>query len=261
MMKEHVSSTPDVPLDKPEQFLLELSDIPNFAERIACFMFQTEYEDVITGIDSKVGPCPSAWNAKFMIMVLQLNNIKSVCDMLCGDSVKSIMATVLAIGNYMNGGNMSRGQADGFAIDILPRLRDVKSTDSSVTLLHFLVRTVLRRHDPDSPLPLPEPGDISRAALVDASEVENKLQKNAMRNFSVFQVANDLNRLEEDLKVCERKIQTVIAASSEDNLQPFKTKMETFLESAKLRLKGERDNLDECQIKYVWSWWKFIGAQ
>lgn len=64
-------------------------------------------------------------------------------------------------------------------------------------------------------------------------------------------MANDLNRLEEDLKVCERKMQTVIAAANEENLQPFKQKMETFLESAKLRLKGERDNLEECQIKYV----------
>lgn len=54
MMKEHVASAQDVPLDKPEQFLLELSEIPNFSERIACFMFQTEYEDVINGIDSKV---------------------------------------------------------------------------------------------------------------------------------------------------------------------------------------------------------------
>ena len=47
---------------------------------------------------------------------------------------------ILACGNYMNGGNRQRGQADGFAIDILPKLKDVKSKDNSMTLLHYIVR-------------------------------------------------------------------------------------------------------------------------
>jgi formin 2 len=45
------------------------------------------------------------------------------------------MGVILACGNYMNGGNVQRGQADGFAIDILPKLKDVKSKDNSITLL------------------------------------------------------------------------------------------------------------------------------
>ena len=62
MIREHVSSKPEVPLDKPEQFLYELAEIPNFAERIACFMFQSEFEDGISSIESK------------------LNNLKSTCQ-------------------------------------------------------------------------------------------------------------------------------------------------------------------------------------
>jgi hypothetical protein len=44
----------------------------------------------------------------------------------------------------MNGGNRTRGQADGFGLEILARLRDVKSKDSSVTLLHFIVRAYMK---------------------------------------------------------------------------------------------------------------------
>jgi len=62
MICEHVSSKPEVPLDKPEQFLYELAKIPNFAERIACFMFQSEFEDGISSIESK------------------LNSLKSTCQ-------------------------------------------------------------------------------------------------------------------------------------------------------------------------------------
>lgn len=37
------------------------------------------------------------------------------------------MGLVLALGNYMNGGNRARGQADGFGLEVLPKLKDVKS--------------------------------------------------------------------------------------------------------------------------------------
>lgn len=41
-----------------------------------------------------------------------------------------VLGLILAFGNFMNGGNRSRGQADGFALDILPKLKDVKSSVS-----------------------------------------------------------------------------------------------------------------------------------
>lgn len=48
-------------------------------------------------------------------------------DLLEKNSVKEVMGLVLAFGNYMNGGNRTRGQADGFGLEILPKLKDVKS--------------------------------------------------------------------------------------------------------------------------------------
>lgn len=47
-------------------------------------------------------------------------------------SVLQVLGLVLAFGNFMNGGNRSRGQADGFTLDILPKLKDVKSSVSSL---------------------------------------------------------------------------------------------------------------------------------
>lgn len=51
-----------------------------------------------------------------------------------------VLGIVLALGNYMNGGNVTRGQADGFAIDILPKIKDVKSKDNTLTLMHYVVK-------------------------------------------------------------------------------------------------------------------------
>lgn len=50
-------------------------------------------------------------------------------------SVKEILGLILAFGNYMNGGNRTRGQADGFGLEILPKLKDVKSRVSTLFLI------------------------------------------------------------------------------------------------------------------------------
>lgn len=50
---------------------------------------------------------------------------------------------------------------------------------------------------------------------------------------------------------CQIKSNKVIEQSSEENLQPFKDKMTTFLERAEKQLHAEKENLSECQIKFV----------
>lgn len=59
-------------------------------------------------------------------------------------SVRGVLGLVLALGNYMNGGSRTRGQADGFGLDILPKLKDVKSRVSftySYTKQYTLIHT------------------------------------------------------------------------------------------------------------------------
>ena len=123
IIKGHIEISKDIPLDNPEQFLLDLSQISNFNERLECFMFQTRFADSLSEIENR------------------LHNVKHVCDMLMSSmSMKQVFSVVLSCGNYMNGGNLQRGQADGFNIDILPKLKDVKSRDNTINLLQYVVR-------------------------------------------------------------------------------------------------------------------------
>lgn len=48
--------------------------------------------------------------------------------LMTSESLKQLFAIILAVGNYMNGGNGQRGQADGFGLEILSKLKDVKVT-------------------------------------------------------------------------------------------------------------------------------------
>ena len=82
----------------------------------------------------------------------------------------------------MNGGNRTRGQADGFGLEILEKLKDVKSNVPGVTLLHYVVRARLAQekdHNFEEPLPLPipEPADIEAASTINFENISAELER------------------------------------------------------------------------------------
>ncbi|KFV84519.1 Formin-2, partial [Struthio camelus australis] len=187
-------------LDKPEQFLYELSLIPNFSERVFCILFQSTFSESICSIRRK------------------LELLQKLCEVGCAlcKGVMQVLGLVLAFGNYMNGGNRTRGQADGFGLDILPKLKDVKSSDNSRSLLSYIVSYYLRNFDEDAGkeqciFPLPEPQDLFQASQL---------------KFEDFQ--KDLRKMKKDLRVCETEAAKVYQLSLEEHLQPFKDSMEQF---------------------------------
>ncbi|KAE8289799.1 Formin Limb deformity protein [Larimichthys crocea] len=208
-------------LDKPEQFLYELSQIPNFEGRAHCIIFQSVFLDTISSIRRKV------------------DIISNVCkDLLECDHLRDIMGLVLAFGNYMNGGNRTRGQADGFGLEILPKLKDVKSRDNRMNLVDYVVLYYLRNFDEHagtdkSVFPLPEPQDFFQAGQVKFEDL-----------------TKDIRKLKRDLTACEKNVQKVCANSTEENLQPFKEKMEGFISAAQKEHSAEEDRLNAAQKRF-----------
>uniref|UniRef100_A0A8C5A972 Formin 1 n=1 Tax=Gadus morhua TaxID=8049 RepID=A0A8C5A972_GADMO len=152
-------------LDKPEQFLYELSQIPDFTGRAHCIIFQSSFLDSIASIRRKVE------------IVSTVSKV-----LLEGSSVREVIGLVLAFGNYMNGGNRTRGQADGFGLEILPKLKDVKSRDNRISLVDYVVSYYLRNFDEyagtdKSVFPLPEPQDFFQAAQVKFEDITKDARK------------------------------------------------------------------------------------
>uniref|UniRef100_A0A803TSB6 Formin 1 n=1 Tax=Anolis carolinensis TaxID=28377 RepID=A0A803TSB6_ANOCA len=208
-------------LDKPEQFLYELSQIPNFAERARCIIFQSVFNEGITAVHRKVDI--------ITIYSQELLGMKNV---------KDILGLILAFGNYMNGGNRTRGQADGFGLEILPNLKDVKSRDSRVSLVDYVVMYYLRHFDKEagtdkSEFPLPEPQDFFQASQVKFEDL-----------------IKDLKKMKKDLEVCEKQMKVVFKDSPEELLQPFKDKLETFFLKAVDEHKSEESHLENVQKRF-----------
>ncbi|CAM4653620.1 unnamed protein product [Lepidochelys kempii] len=209
-------------LDKPEQFLYELSLIPNFSERVFCILFQSTFSETICSIHRK------------------LELLQKLCETLkSGSGVMQVLGLVLAFGNYMNGGNRTRGQADGFGLDILPKLKDVKSSDNSRSLLSYIVSYYLRNFDEDAGkeqciFPLPEPQDLFQASQM---------------KFEDFQ--KDLRKLKKDLRACETEAGKVYQVSLEEHIQPFKDSMEQFINQAKIDQENEEKSLTEAHKSFL----------
>ncbi|KAG7316525.1 hypothetical protein KOW79_020066 [Hemibagrus wyckioides] len=190
-------------LDKPEQFLYELSLIPQFSLRARCIIFQSTFTDAVASIQRKS------------------NMVLHVCKgLLERDSVREVLGLVLACGNYMNGGSRHRGQADGFGFDILPKLKDVKSRDNRISLMDYIVSYYLHNLDKNAGtencvFPLPEPQDVFLASQVKFEDLSKELRK-----------------LGKDLEGCETDVQRVWLSSPQEYIYPFKEKMETFISSA-----------------------------
>ncbi|XP_035706771.1 protein cappuccino isoform X3 [Folsomia candida] len=223
-LKGSVESCPDVPLDKPDQFLFDLLSIPNYETRIKSLTFQCSYFESLSAVEGK------------------LSNLALVCEQLTASKdLQKLLALILTYGNYMNGGNWERGQADGFKLEILPKLKETKANENNFTFLHFIVMKyievegVLSRENPeDAKLPVPEPSDIEKASCSNFDEIEREIKS-----------------LTTELELCERRMQTVIDTSTPEHLEPFKAKMTSFVEQAKHKSKEVEETFHDTKLKFT----------
>ncbi|TRY82051.1 hypothetical protein DNTS_006689 [Danionella cerebrum] len=112
---------PDVPLGSAEQFLLTLSSISGLSARLQLWAFKLNYETLEKEIaeplfDLKQGMEQLAKNKTF----------------------KRILATLLAIGNFLNSSN-----AKGFELSYLEKVTEVKDTVHRQSLLHHTCNFVV----------------------------------------------------------------------------------------------------------------------
>ena len=154
----------------------------------------------------------------------------------------------------MNGGNKQRGQADGFGVDILPKLKDVKTKDNRDNLLGFVVRYnknvwtydslilfrfCITKYDdnrgtPEAALPVPEPGDVEKCQNVDF-EVEK----------------GECNKLKKEVEIIKRKIEKIYKESPDDLKDPFNEVLGKFIEKAEKEVLGLVALVDDSFKKYI----------
>ena len=119
----------------------------------------------------------------------------------CRFSIHEMLKIVLSYGNYMNGGT-PRGQADGFDLSILTKLKDVKSMDKKETLLEYLVLVYCNEHEDNA----------------GKNEAENKMGDSSIMTsaaqVSFENIAKDLNSLKYSLNNASKKVRLINTVSN-----------------------------------------------
>ncbi|XP_046342354.2 uncharacterized protein LOC124123129 isoform X2 [Haliotis rufescens] len=151
-------------LDCPEYLVFELSKVDHFRERIDFLRFKHRLQVNLFEIDQ------------------QLRELNTACEEITSSvALKNLLETLLAIGNYLNGGSAERGQADGFTLDILTKLKDSTDRTRRGNLLEFVMKTYVQQYENDLDLGcptrfrLPEPSNMRHAAQVSFDDIHRVL--------------------------------------------------------------------------------------
>ena len=131
-LKQYVPSDDEVALLKSfegdveqlgtaEKYFKAVTAVPLLSVRLDCLIFMRRFESEVNEVIDNVCTVLKAFQE--LKESLKFKNVLKIC---------------LMIGNFMNGTSF-RGNAKGFQLEALLKMKDVKSTSSS-SLLHFIVR-------------------------------------------------------------------------------------------------------------------------
>ena len=105
-----------------DQFVLIISGIAAFKERIKAVIFQYNYK------------------SDYNIIIEEINRVFKVFKFMKEDkNLQRLFEIILALGNYMNGGSF-RGGAYGFTLISLTKLSDTKS--SGITFIDYIIKFI-----------------------------------------------------------------------------------------------------------------------
>ncbi|KAL7983937.1 hypothetical protein Chor_001248, partial [Crotalus horridus] len=108
-------------LSDPEQFAIVMSSVTRLRPRLGAILFKLQFEEQVN-------------NTKPEIMA-----VSTACEEIKKSrGFSQLLELVLLMGNYMNAGSRN-AQTFGFNLCSLCKLKDTKSADQTITLLHFLV--------------------------------------------------------------------------------------------------------------------------
>ncbi|XP_073781531.1 FH1/FH2 domain-containing protein 3 isoform X16 [Danio rerio] len=151
-IQEAQLANPDTPLGSAEQFLLILSSISELSARLQLWAFKMDYD----ALEKEVAE--------------PLQDLKEGMDQLeKNKTLRSILSTLLAIGNFLNGTN-----AKGFELSYLEKVPEVKDTVHKQSLLHHVCSIVVEKF-PESTDLYSEIGAITRSAKVDFDQLQENL--------------------------------------------------------------------------------------
>ncbi|EGC31207.1 hypothetical protein DICPUDRAFT_156963 [Dictyostelium purpureum] len=201
-------------LGPAEQYMLTVMDIPKLEIRLRSHIFRLKYQSLVEDLVPDIKAIKNA--------SLELKNSKKFHE---------ILKFILAIGNYVNG-STTRGGAFGFKIETLTKMRDAKSNDNKLSLLHFLSKTIQDRS--------PE----LWSALSELVHLEHASES------SLNNIVTDSSEIKRSLDLIEREYVPFVNDPLFANDKAFLNKIVEFQKSVKPQYQKIEKDIDEMNKAY-----------
>ncbi|XP_034635311.1 protein diaphanous homolog 1 isoform X3 [Trachemys scripta elegans] len=192
-------------LAESEQFGVVISSVSHLRPRLNAILFKLQFNEQVENIKPEIV------------------SVTAACEEVRkSKSFSSLLEITLLVGNFMNAGSRNAG-AFGFNISFLCKLRDTKSTDQKLTLLHFLTELCEQQH-PDI---MKFPDELIHVEKASRVSTEN-LQKN------LDQMKKQISDLQHDV----------------ENFSSDTDKKDKFVEKMTIFVKDAREQYEKLQMMY-----------
>ena len=195
-LKLYKSMGEDGNWDKGEKYLIKINDIPNHQIKLKIWSLTNKFEEKLPGISESL---------EYMI---------SACDEIKNNKHFSlILSIILGLGNILNGGT-TRGQADGFSLDLLNKLPGIKDNLGNSALTWICSKA--NKMDPSFEGFKGQFPQLEKAYQFSLKETNDNI--NALKK-----IINQMEQLMKDLTSDDKFKQ-----KSVENLESFKLRLESF---------------------------------
>jgi hypothetical protein len=182
--------------EKNEKFLIELNEIPYYKEKLKIWSTILKYEFIIPRLEES-----------FKYLIPACKEIKN------SKHFREFLATILSLGNIMNGGT-AKGQADGFSLDLLPKLSGLKDTLGNSILTFICTKT--NKEDPSFEGFKNEFPELEKAVAFSLNETKKKIDE----------LNNMVNTVDGQLNLV--KIQDQFIMNAQNSLKNAKEKVKLY---------------------------------
>ncbi|XP_024029986.1 formin-like protein 3 [Morus notabilis] len=219
-------------LGPAERFLKVLVDIPFAFKRLESLLFMCSFQEESSSIKES-----------FATLEVACNKLRS------SRLFFKLLEAVLKTGNRMNDGTY-RGGAQAFRLDTLLKLADVKGTDGKTTLLHFVVKEIIRSEGAKALRALRASGSMSSVKtddfLEDVAEASSTEQH---RSFGLEVVSGLSSELEDVRKAAVIDAEALTATISRLGHSLLKTRDFLKLEMGNLNEDSEFHRNLNCFVE------------
>lgn len=192
-------------LGNAERFYRVMLELPRFSAKVEGFFLRSDFDTRIAELSGQIRSLSEA-----------------ATEIVNGHNFRRLLDTILQVGNFLNSGT-SRGNALGFKLDALPKLKAVKATnEGKVSLVQYLARFM----------------DQQAADLAKIDQQYPSLAE-ALR-LSIDQLSGDLEKLMVKLSAIERE---VTLGQNEEASRVWCDQMATFLGRARVEVQRNKDSL------------------